>query len=116
MYFYHTAALAGLLSLVCTQNIDPRQPRQPLGGGSERLTFNNTVSSPAFTPNSTTISWVSAEEDGVGVVLDDDGNLSLEDFVNGNASILIPADQMPSDYWEYWVRSDLQKVMFATNV
>ena len=97
--------------------IDPaRKPQQPLGGGTELLTFNDTVSNPAFTAKSTTISWISADVDGVGVVLDDEGNLSLENFVTGNSSILVPADQIPSDYWEYWIRSDLEKVLFATNV
>lgn len=108
------AVIAACLALVCA--IDPpRKPRQPLGGGSELLSFNNTVSSPAFTAKSTSIDWISTDEDGVGVRLDADGSLVLENFVTGNASTLVPVDQVPSDYWKYWIRGDLQKVMFATN-
>lgn len=73
------------------------------------------MSEPAFTPKSTVTDWISTDEIGVGVRLDNDGNLVLENFVNRNSSTLVPADSIPSDYWEYWIRSDLQKVMFATN-
>lgn len=116
MHVGNVGSVAGLLSLAYAQ-IDPaRQPQQPLGGGTELLTFNDTVSNPAFAASSTSISWISADEDGVGVVLDVEGNLSLENFVTANSSILVPADQIPSDYWEYWIRSDLEKVLFSTNV
>lgn len=105
---------AACLVVFTTAQIDPpRKPRQPLGGGSEKLTFNNTVSNPGFRSQSTSISWISVEDDGIGVVLDDDGNLSLENFVTGNSSILVSADKLPEDYQEYWVRSDLAKVMFG---
>lgn len=116
MHFAKTASVAALLGSAHAQIEPARQPRQPLGSGSELLTFNDTVSNPAFAADSTSISWISTDEDGVGVVVDDAGNLSLENFVTGNSSILVPADQVPSDYWEYWIRSDLEKVMFSTNV
>ncbi|KAK5938665.1 Dipeptidyl peptidase 4 [Knufia obscura] len=115
MHFAKTASVAALLGSAHAQIEPARQPRQPLGSGSELLTFNDTVSNPAFAADSTSISWISTDEDGVGVVVDDAGNLSLENFVTGNSSILVPADQVPSDYWEYWIRSDLEKVMFSTN-
>lgn len=104
----------GWLSLALAQVQPAREPRQPLGGGSQRLTFNNTVSSPGFSARSTAISWVSSDEDGTGVVRDGEGNLSLQNFVTGNSSVLVPADRVP-DYWEYWIRSDFQAVLFATN-
>lgn len=113
--FLNTALLCTVLTGSVIAQIETRLPRQPIGGGVQRLTFNNTVSSPRFRPQSTSISWISSDEDGVGVVLDDDGNLSLENFVTGNATVLVPAEQVPSDYWEYWIRSDLQKVLWATN-
>lgn len=114
MYFSSLVTVASLLALACA--IEPaRQPRQPLGGGEKLLTFNNTVSSPAFSARSTAISWISTDEDGVGVRLDTDGNLVLENFVTGNSSVLVSADRIPSDYWDYFIRADLQKVMFATN-
>ncbi|KAK5097890.1 Dipeptidyl peptidase 4 [Lithohypha guttulata] len=113
--FLNTALLYTVLTGSAIAQTETRLPRQPLGGGVQRLTFNNTVSSPRFRPQSTSISWISSDEDGVGVVLDNDGNLSLENFVTGNATVLVPAEQVPSDYWEYWIRSDLQKVLWATN-
>lgn len=113
MYLSKLLVAIALLAFGHAQVSPPRQPHQPLGGGSELLTFNNTVHEPQFRANSTSISWISAEQDGVGVVVDDEGNLSLENFVTSNSSILAPADRLPSDYWEYWIRSDLEKVMFG---
>ena len=115
---FTSIALAALLALLPSHilAIKPlRQPHAPFGGGDKLLTFNETVISPTLSADTLSLEWVSGDEDGLVVYLSDAGALILENFVSQENSTLVPADDVPADYWEYWVRSDLAKVMFAVN-
>lgn len=94
----------------------PRQPYPPSGGGDQLLTFNETVISPVLAAETLELEWVSGDEDGLVVYLSDTtGALTLENFVTQENSTLVPAEDVPADYWEYWIRSDLAKVMFSVS-
>jgi dipeptidyl-peptidase-4 len=61
--------LTNLLSfsalLVLTIAIEPlRKPRQPIGNGTRRLTYNETTPTPINRPTSQSVSWISGEQDG----------------------------------------------------
>ncbi|KAI0141222.1 dipeptidyl peptidase IV N-terminal region-domain-containing protein [Xylariaceae sp. FL1272] len=97
--------------------IEPaRQPYAPTGNGEKLLTFNNTVLNNSFSASSVSVSWLSgAEEDGQYVYQGDDGSLKLENFVTGESSTIVATELIPEDVWEYWLRPDFAKVLFATN-
>ena len=110
------AASSLLTTLAAGQTIKPaREPRQPLGGGDKLLTFNETVIDGTLSADSQSLEWVSGDEDGLVVYLADSGALVLENFITRENSTLVPAEDVPEDYWEYWVRSDQAKVLFSVN-
>ena len=39
----------------------------------------------------------------------------MENFVTGESETFVAAEDIPSDTHGYWIRSDLEKVLFATN-
>ncbi|OLN86930.1 Dipeptidyl peptidase 4 [Colletotrichum chlorophyti] len=102
---------ATLLSAACA--ID-REPHQPVGGGDKVVTWNETVVTPRFGASSRSVSWLSGADDGSFIYLSN-RSLVIEDIVTGANRTFVPADQIPSDYAEYWIRPDLKKVLFATN-
>ncbi|KAJ2996363.1 hypothetical protein NUW58_g995 [Xylaria curta] len=94
----------------------PRQPHQPTGNGDKILTWNETyVNNGQFRASSIAVSWLSGGEDGQYIYQADDGALILENFVTGESSTFVSADVIPDGLWEYWIHSDLSKVLFATN-
>ena len=93
----------------------PRDPYQPTGGGEKLLSFKETVTTPKFESDYLEVSWLSSDEDGLSVYLSDAGSLILESYATGEKETFVPKGQIPSDYWEYWIRSDFKKVMFSTN-
>ncbi|KAI1188000.1 dipeptidyl peptidase IV N-terminal region-domain-containing protein [Nemania serpens] len=93
----------------------PRKPHQPAGNGRKILTWNETFVNNPFGASSISVSWLSGGEDGQYIYQADDGALILENFVTGESSTFVSADVIPDGVWEYWIHSDLSKVLFATN-
>ncbi len=93
----------------------PRKPHQPTGNGTKILTWNETMGAGGFGASSVSVSWLSGGEDGQYIYEGDDGSLILENFITGESGTFVAADDIPEDTSEYWIRGDLQKVLFATN-
>lgn len=104
------------LLLASTLAIEPaRQPRQPLGGGDRLLTFNVTSPSPLYASASTSVAWISGEEDGRYVTFNDNGGMIIESIATGDSEVFVPADNVPEDYWDYWISPDKERVLWAVN-
>jgi dipeptidyl-peptidase-4 len=109
------ACVASLL-LGSTAAIDtPRAPVAPAGSGNGSLTFNNTVIAPAFRASTLSVDWLPDEEDGLVVYQADSGALVFENYATGENDTFVAAENIPEDVYEYWIRSDQEKVLFATN-
>ena len=105
-----------LLPLLASAITPPRQPHQPLGNGSKLLTFNNTVQTPSFGASTRSVSWVSSTGvDGDYIYQSDTGAFVFENVVTGNQTTFLSADKIPKDYWDYWISSDSEKVLWAVN-
>ncbi|KAE8351135.1 putative dipeptidyl peptidase 4 [Aspergillus coremiiformis] len=108
-----------LLFLVgIVQAIDvPRKPHAPTGGGSKRLTFNDTVINQVIVPKSRTVQWFSGAEDGSYVYSAADGGLGIENIATNRTQTLIPADKIPigDAAHGYWIKPDLSSVLWAMN-
>ncbi|KAH7027962.1 dipeptidyl peptidase IV N-terminal region-domain-containing protein [Microdochium trichocladiopsis] len=107
-------ALAVLLQAVAAIE-PPRQPRQPLGGGDKIISWNDTMVNRLFRASSTSVSWLSGGQDGEYIFQAADGALILENFITSENETFVAADLIPEDLYDYSIRSDLQKVLFATN-
>lgn len=60
--------------------------------------------------------WYSGgSEDGQYIYEGEDGSLVLENFITGDSEVFVPADQIPSGYYDYFIRPDQSQVLFATN-
>lgn len=102
--------------LQSTVAIDPpRQPRQPLGNGETRLTYNVTTPTALYRPSTQAVAWISGEEDGQFITENDDGALVLESIVTGDSKVFVAADKIPEDYHEYFISPDQEKVLWAVN-
>lgn len=108
-------ALAAGLQLVAA--IDPpRFPHQPLGNGSTLLNYNVTVGRPgSLSPSTRTLSWVSSDNDGEYIFEGADGSFVFENIATGEQRTFLAADQIPADYWDYWISSDYSRVLWAVN-
>lgn len=93
----------------------PRAPTQPQGNGTEVLTFNETTPTAFYTPSSVSVSWISDEEDGKYVTENEDGALVLQSIVTGDSEVLVEADSIPENYWEYWMSPTADRILWATN-
>lgn len=109
------AALSLLLLPLAAALDPPRAATQPQGNGSQILTFNDTVPAASYAPSSVSVSWISDEEDGKYVTENEDGALVLESIVTGESEVLVEADNIPEDYWEYWISPTADRVLWATN-
>jgi dipeptidyl-peptidase-4 len=109
------ALLAAALPLI--QAIEPpRFPHQPLGNGTQRLTYNITTDAPGRLSASTrAFSWVSNGEDGDYIFTGDDGSFLFENVATGESSTFLSADKVPADYWDYFISSDASHVLWAVN-
>lgn len=109
------AITRALLLLPLALAIEPaRRPNQPVGNGDKQLLFNETT--PAkLTSSLASISWVSAEEDGNYITEDDDGAIVRQSIVTGDSEVVVAADAIPEDYWEYWISPEAGRVLWATN-
>ncbi|KAF2211266.1 hypothetical protein CERZMDRAFT_106497 [Cercospora zeae-maydis SCOH1-5] len=106
-------SFGALLSL--TAAIDPpRKPRQPLGNGERRLTYNETTPAAINRATSQSVSWISGEQDGSFVTVAN-GSLVLENIVTGDSSVFVAADRVPEGYHEYWISPDQERVLWAVN-
>ncbi|USW56441.1 Putative peptidase S9, prolyl oligopeptidase, catalytic domain, dipeptidylpeptidase IV [Septoria linicola] len=105
----------GALLFPLTAAIDPpRQPRQPLGNGDRRLTYNETTPTALNRATSQSVSWIAGEQDGQFVTVTN-GSLTLENIVTGDSSVFVAADNVPEDYHEYWISPDQERVLWAVN-
>ncbi|KAF1937588.1 seprase [Clathrospora elynae] len=107
--------LAAALPLI--QAIEPpRVPHQPLGNGTKRLTYNITTNAPgALTPQTRSFSWVGTGEDGDYIYTGASGDFIFENVATGESSTFIAADQVPKDFWDFFISPDASKVMWAVN-
>ncbi|KAJ1328044.1 dipeptidyl aminopeptidase B [Microdochium nivale] len=110
-----TLAVAAVLLQAVVAIEPPRQPQQPLGGGDKLVSWNDTVVRNRFRASSTSVSWLSGGQDGEYIFQAADGALVLENFITSENKTFVAADLLPADLHEYWLRSDLQKVLVATN-
>ncbi|PGH11183.1 hypothetical protein AJ79_05025 [Helicocarpus griseus UAMH5409] len=104
-----------LLAGLCQAIDPPRKPYPPTGGGRKLLTFNETVVSRAISPKSTSVDWISTEEDGQYVYQSSDGALVIQNIITETNETLIAADKVPEDAHEYFIKPDISAVMWATN-
>ena len=112
----HAALLQLCLLFPVTLAIEPaRQPRQPLGGGNESLTFNVTSPSALYSPDSETVDWIASEEDGRYVTFSEDGAMIIQSIASNDSEVFVPADLVPEDYYEYWISPDQSRVLWAVN-
>lgn len=107
-------ALLSVMSLVSAIE-PPRGIYQPTGNGDRLLTFNETVPAATIRPSSMSVRWAASGEDGLFITTNDDGDLVLESIATGETNTFVTADQLPEDTHEYWISSDAQKMLIATN-
>lgn len=111
-----STAAWSLLLLPLVQAIEPaRFPRQPVGNGTTPFTFNDTVPSSRYVSSLASISWVAGDVDGQYITENDDGALVFENIATGDSQVLVDADAIPEDYWEYWTSPEADRVLWATN-
>lgn len=91
-----------------------RPPHQPIGGGDRLITWNDSQSG-RFSAGSRSVSWISGTQDGSYIYLDSSAGLVIEDIVSGHTDVFVPSEALPPSFREYWIRPDLQKILFATN-
>ncbi|KOS22468.1 Dipeptidyl peptidase 4 [Escovopsis weberi] len=110
------AALLALASSLAQAALDrPRQPHQPTGQGDRLLRYNETTPRPAFRPTLIGVQWSKAGNDGEYITRSKDGDLILEDIVSGKSHVFIPSDELPGDLHDYWIGSDRNTILLATN-
>ncbi|KAB8239571.1 prolyl dipeptidyl peptidase DppIV [Aspergillus alliaceus] len=95
----------------------PRKPHAPTGGGSKRLTFNETVIKQAIAPSSRSVQWIAGVKDGSYVYAAEDGGLSIENIATNESRTFVPADKVPAGGATsgYWINPDLSSVLWASN-
>ncbi|KKK13557.1 hypothetical protein P175DRAFT_0534178 [Aspergillus ochraceoroseus IBT 24754] len=72
-----------------------------MGGGTKRLTFNETV--------------IATADDGDYVYQEPDGSLNIERIVTNQSRTIIPPEQVPKDAYSYRIHPDLSFVLWETN-
>lgn len=108
-------ALLLALILPLTTAITPaRSPWPPTGSGNHLLTFNETVPSASFSASTRTVTWLHSEKDDQFVV-EADGALLLCIASENSNRTFIPSDQVPAGFYDYWISSDGERVLWATN-
>jgi dipeptidyl aminopeptidase/acylaminoacyl peptidase len=94
----------------------PRLPHQPLGNGTQRLTYNITTDSPGpLVPQTRALSWVSTGADGDYIFVGDDGSFIFENIATGSQRTFLSADKVPADYWDFTISPDASRVLWAVN-
>lgn len=111
---YSQTALLSLLSLV-TAIEPPRGTHQPTGNGERLLTFNETTPGVTIRPSSTSVRWASSGSDGQYITTNSGGDLVLVNIANGETETFLTADKLPEDTQEYWIASDEERLLVASN-
>ena len=109
-----TALLLALILPLTTAITPARSPWPPTGSGNHLLTFNETVPSASYSANTRTITWLHGEKDDHFVV-EADGALLLCSASENSNRTFIPSDQVPAGFYDYWISSDSERVLWATN-
>ncbi|EJT72972.1 seprase [Gaeumannomyces tritici R3-111a-1] len=111
-----TSLLVAALALSATAIDPPRQPHQPLGNGDKILTYNDTVLSPKFGASSRGVQWIATGGGSDGQYITETGaGLVFENIATGSSETFVAANLFPPNMYEYWVRQDLKKVLFAAD-
>ncbi|KAJ4351802.1 Dipeptidyl peptidase 4 [Didymosphaeria variabile] len=110
-----TILLAAVFPLI--QAIEPpRVPHQPLGNGTNRLSFNITTLNPGpLTAQTRSLAWISTGEDGDYIYTGDDGSFIFENIATGESTTFLSADKVPADYWDYSISPDASHVLWSVN-
>lgn len=106
-----------LLALVfpLTTAITPaRSPWPPTGSGNHLLTFNETVPAASYSATTQTVTWLQSERDDQ-YVIEADGALLLCSASDNSNRTFIASDQVPTGFYDYWISSDGERVLWATN-
>jgi dipeptidyl-peptidase-4 len=111
---FSKAALLPLLSAVAAIE-PPRGTSQPTGNGERLLTFNETTPGVTIRPGSTSVAWASSGSDGQYITSNGDGDLVLTNIADGATETFLTGDKLPEDTYEYWISSDEERVLVATN-
>ncbi|KAF2790567.1 hypothetical protein K505DRAFT_327491 [Melanomma pulvis-pyrius CBS 109.77] len=94
----------------------PRFPHQPLGNGTQLLTYASTTDAPGqFSASTRALSWVGTGEDGDYIFNGDDGSFLFENIATGKQSTFLSADKVPAGYWDYSISPDASRVLWAVN-
>ncbi|KAL4963696.1 prolyl dipeptidyl peptidase DppIV [Aspergillus stella-maris] len=109
------SALSLLLVSASQVSAVPWKPREPRATGSKRLTFNDTVINSALSPSSISVQWIATENDGEYVYQESDGSIVIESIVTNQSQTIVPAEEIPTDAYSYWISPDLSSVLWATN-
>ncbi|KAF2456074.1 dipeptidyl peptidase IV N-terminal region-domain-containing protein [Lineolata rhizophorae] len=108
--------LVSLFLLWAVRAIDPpRQPHQPRGNGTKLLNWGVSIEdSSSVTPSMRSVSWADTERDGEFLSFSG-GDLVFESLVTGEQRVFVSSDQVPEDVYDFWIKPDLTKVLWATN-
>ncbi|KAF2431393.1 putative dipeptidyl peptidase 4 [Tothia fuscella] len=92
-----------------------RAPHQPTSNGSKLLSFTEATQGGSLYPSSKTFNWVQdVRRDGDHITIDSKGALVVENIVTQKQEVLIPSNKVPKPYRQYWVNTNLTKVLWAT--
>ncbi|KAF1808300.1 putative dipeptidyl peptidase 4 [Eremomyces bilateralis CBS 781.70] len=78
------------------------------------LSFNETVVTQTLRAERASYDWVSTGEDGE-YITSQNGNLVIENVASNKSEVWLSSVQIPEDYWEYWIKPDATKVLWAVN-
>jgi dipeptidyl-peptidase 4 len=83
-----------------------RHPQQPTGNGDKLLRFNDTIPESIFVTDELDMTWLGGDEDGLVVYLSYAGSIIRENYGTGEKQTLVPSENMPDKYWEYWIQTN----------
>lgn len=88
------ALLAAALPLIQAAIDPPRQPHQPLGKGTKRLTYNITTDAPGqLSAQTRAFSWVGTGADGDYIYTGASGDFIFENVATGESTTFISASR-----------------------
>lgn len=110
------ALLAAALPLIQAAIDPPRQPHQPLGKGTKRLTYNITTDAPGqLSAQTRAFSWVGTGADGDYIYTGASGDFIFENVATGESTTFISADKVPEDYYDFSISPDASHVLWSVN-
>ncbi|OAX82034.1 hypothetical protein ACJ72_03622 [Emergomyces africanus] len=95
----------------------PRKPYPPTGEGETLLDFKTATSHSSLVPLILTFEWILGGNDGDYVDMDTDNSLVVRNILDptNHTAILTHSDHIPPYAYEYFVKPDRSKVLWATN-